>query len=299
MEKIKFLTDSASDIPQQEAEEKGITVLSIPIAVEGKGYYERVDFTNEEFYNILARCQSIPVTSHIPHLQFVEEYKKAVEEGYTHLICVTINSKGSSMFQAATAAIGMFAEEYPELAGKLEVHVVDSLCYTYSYGLAVSMAADLAREGKGCAEVLEFLDEYFARVESYFSVFSLDFAKKSGRISCAAAFVGDVLGLRPIFSIIDGEMKIVEKVRGDKNVVPHMLRLVEGRRAPGTPFFSIRAARDEVGEEMQRQTERLFGEKPGPMAYAGASITINAGPSLVGVMILGEDRRKNGVRREE
>lgn len=292
MEKIKFLTDSASDIPQKTAEEKGITVLSIPITVEGKGYYERLDFTNEQFYDILARCQSIPTTSHIPHIQFVEEYKKAADEGYTHVICVTINSKGSNMFEAATAAISMFADEFPAEAKKLRVHVVDSLCYTYSYGLAVVMASDLAREGKSCEEILSFLDEYFARVETYFSVFTLDFAKKSGRISCAAAFVGDVLGLRPVFSIIDGEMTIVEKVRGDKNVVPHMMKLVEGRRKPGTPFFSIRAAKDGVGEEMQRQSEAVFGEKALEMAYAGASITINAGPSLVGIMILGEDRRK-------
>ncbi|MCI5801420.1 MAG: DegV family protein [Oscillospiraceae bacterium] len=292
MEKIKLLTDSASDIPQEIADKEGVTVLSIPITIEGKGYYERVDFTNEQFYDILARCQSIPTTSHIPHLQFVEEYKKAADEGYDHLICVTINSKGSSMFQAASAAVGMFAEEYPEQAARLQVHVVDSLCYTYSYGLAVVQAARLARDGKSCAEVLSFLEEYFARVETYFSVFSLDFAKKSGRISCAAAFVGDVLGLRPIFSIIDGEMKIVEKVRGDKNVVPHLTSLIQSRRSPGTPFFSIRAARDDVGEEMQRRAEEAFGEKALEMAYAGASITINAGPSLVGIMVLGEDRRK-------
>ena len=62
------------------------------------------------------------------------------------------------------------------------------------------------------------MNDYFRRVEVWFSVCSLKFAKKSGRIGVAASFVGEMLGLRPIISIIDGKMKIVDKVRGDKNI---------------------------------------------------------------------------------
>ena len=103
--------------------------------------------------------------------------------------------------------------------------MIDSLCYTYTYGYAVVQAAKQAEEGRSYEEILAYLDDYFSRAETYFSVYNLDFAKKSGRISVAAAFVGDMLGLRPIMSIIDGEIKIIEKVRGDKAVVPNWRRL--------------------------------------------------------------------------
>ena len=179
MEKIKFITDSASDIPEEEARAYGIEVLPIPIAIDGKDYHERVDFTNREFYKLLTDAARIPVTSHIPHTRYAEVYRHAAEDGYRKIINVTINSKGSNMFAAANMGKDLFAEEYPELAEKTQITVIDSLCYTYTYGYAVVQAAKQAEEGKSYEEILTYLDDYFSRVETYFSVYNLDFAKKS------------------------------------------------------------------------------------------------------------------------
>ena len=146
--------------------------------------------------------------------------------------------------------------------------------------------------GADCKEILAYLDDYFSRAETYFSVYNLDFAKKSGRISVAAAFVGDMLGLRPIMSIIDGEIKIIEKVRGDKAVVPKLAQIAQKRRrGEHTPFFAIRAGRDEVGEELEKILVKSFGKHAVCLAEAGASITINAGPNLAGCMVMGERRK--------
>ena len=112
------------------------------------------------------------------------------------------------------------------------------------------------------------------------------------RISVAAAFVGDMLGLRPIMSIIDGEIKIIEKVRGDKAVVPKLAQIAQKRRrGEHTPFFAIRAGRDEVGEELEKILVKSFGKHAVCLAEAGASITINAGPNLAGCMVMGERRK--------
>ena len=144
MEKIKFITDSASDIPEEEARAYGIEVLPIPIALDGKDYHERVDFTNREFYKLLTDAARIPVTSHIPHTRYAEVYRHAAEDGYRKIINVTINSKGSNMFAAANMGRDLFAEEYPELAQKTQITGIDSLCYTYTYGYAVVQAAQQA-----------------------------------------------------------------------------------------------------------------------------------------------------------
>lgn len=292
MEKIKFITDSASDIPKEQADRYGIDVLPIPIAIDGKNYHERVDFTNQEFYKLLVDANNIPVTSHIPAPHYADVYKNAAEAGFEKIINVTINSKGSNMYAAAKMGIDLFKDEYPELAGRTEIVVIDSLCYAYVYGFAVVLAAQKAEAGEGFTEIIDFLEDYFARVETYFSVFNLDFAKKSGRISVAAAFVGDMLGLRPILSIIDGEMKIPEKVRGDKAVVPRMLEIAKERRdGDETPFFTIRGRRELVGEELEQMLNGELGEYSVGIYEAGASITINAGPELVGMMVLGKKRR--------
>ncbi|MBC8547209.1 DegV family protein [Clostridiaceae bacterium NSJ-31] len=292
MDKIKFLTDSACDLPEELAREYDIAVLPIPIAVDGVGYHERVDFTAQEFYKILLDAKTIPVTSHITHIAFADQYRAAFEQGYTHVVVTTINSKGSNMFEAANMAKTLFYDDCPEASGKLEVVVIDSKTYTIPYGLAQVEAAKLARAGKPCTEVVEFLYDFFDRLEIYFGVYSLEFAKKSGRISCAAAFVGDVLGLRPILSIIDGEMKIVDKVRGDKNVVPRLVDFACRDRKGDSPYLCIRALTDEVGEQAAALMEERTGQKPVGLYYAGACITINAGPRLAAVAVLGEKRTK-------
>lgn len=292
MEKIKFITDSACDLPQEAAQEFDITVLPIPITIDGVGYQERVDFTPQQFYKRLLDAKTIPVTSHITAIAFAEQYKQAYQQGYTHVVVTTINSKGSNMFDAANMAKSLFFDECPDAEGKLTVYVIDSKVYTIPYGYAQCEAAKMAKNGKPCAEIAEYLIDFFDRVEVYFAVYSLEFAKKSGRINCAAAFVGDVLGLRPILSIIDGEMKIVDKVRGDKNVVPKLAEIAEKRRVGDTPFLCIRAMTDDVGEQLTDLMQQKTGVQSLGLYYAGASIAINAGPRLAGVMVLGEKRTK-------
>ena len=290
MQTIKLITDSACDIPQETAREWDITVLPIPITVDGVGYLERVDFTAQEFYHRLLAAKSIPTTSHITSAAFAEQYALAFAQGYAHVIVVTIHSGGSNMFEAATMAVSLFREDHPE-AASMQIELVDSKTYTMAYGYPIVEAAKMARAGKPCAELVRYLNDFFARLEIYFATYTLEFVKKSGRVSAAASFVGDVLGLRPIISIIDGESKVVEKVRGDKNVVPRLAELALLHRELGTPYLTLRALTEEVGEQLTALLEEKTGDKCVGLFFAGASIAINAGPRLVGVMVLGKPRR--------
>lgn len=95
---IKIITDSAADIPKSEAEPLGIQMLPIPITVDGKTYLEGIDFTSEEYYKILAASKAIPTTAQITVIQFAEAFAKALEEGYDHIICVTITATASAAY---------------------------------------------------------------------------------------------------------------------------------------------------------------------------------------------------------
>lgn len=292
MEKIKFLTDSACDIPQELEQMYDIDIMPIPITIDAKSYYERVDFTNREFYDVLLKSSEIPVTSHITSPAFLEKYEQFYGEGYTDVVHVTICSKGSNMNSAAHIAKDMFFEEHPDAKGLYNIHIIDSMTYTMGYGYPIIESAKMASNGVGVAKILKYLDDFFNSLEIYFSVYSLDFAKKSGRVSCTAAFVGEVLGLRPIISIIDGEIKIIGKVRGDKNVVPKLAEIAAQRREkPNTPFMVAKALEEESAEELMQLARKKFKEEGNGVFEAGASITINAGPRLVGIMVLGENRK--------
>ena len=270
MPKIKIMTDSACDIPQEIERDLDILILNFPITVDDKGYMEREDFTNTEFYDILNTSAKIPVTSQITSPRFCEAFESLYREGYTDVIYVCINSKGSSTRDAAVLAAGMFYEEHPDAKDAMNIHVVDSLNYTLAYGYPVIQAAMKAQKGAAPKEILA--------------------AKKSGRISCAAAFVGELVGLRPIISIINGEMKIVEKVRGDKSIIPALLKHAQKSRIPETPYCIVYGQNKDQGDELSAQAQKKLGAAPELICEVGAAIAINAGPRVVALIVKGPRR---------
>lgn len=289
---IKFITDSASDIPERYEKELDIEIMPVPITIGEKGYYERRDFTFDEFYDILRKTEKIPTTSHINMLQFGEKYKEIYQAGYDEIIHVTISSTGSSMFEAAKMAREMFYKEDESLRRKVKIHIIDSKTYSYGYGLAVVNSAKMAREGKTVTQILDYMNDYFSRIEVYFSVCSLEFAKKSGRIGVAASFVGEMLGLRPIISIIDGKMKIIDKVRGDKNIPVKLTEMMTNRiSANNNEYAILTSGQQTVADDLSSVCVKLKNKKLIDKIKIGASISINTGPEAVGVMFLGESRK--------
>lgn len=291
MSQIKIMTDSASDITREQEEELKIKVIPFPVTVGNEGYLERVDFTETEFYDILMSAPQIPTTSQITYMQFYEEFKKVFQEGFSELIYISINSTGSNTFNNAIMARDRLYEKHPEIKEKLTIHVVDSKSYCYAYGYAVVEAAKKARRGASSSEILAFLEDWFDSVEIYLAPYSLEFAKKSGRIPCAAAFMGELIGLRPIITLIGGETKVVEKVRGDKAIIPAIIKRAQAAAVPHTPYFVIRGMLQNEANELAEKAKKAFGEQTMGIYSAGAAISINAGPKIVALIVKGKNRR--------
>lgn len=299
-QKILLMTDSASDISDADLLEGGIVMLPIPIAIDGRGYLERVDFTTEEFYERLATAKELPVTSHILSITYQQAYLDAFEQGYTDVINTTITSVGSNMFEAAVYGKQQFYKEHPEAEGKINITVLDSGTYSLGYGYPIVEASKMVRAGKSAEEIIAWLDDFFAAVVVVFAAYSLEYAKKSGRIPAAAAFVGDVLGLRPIITIVDGVTTVVEKVRGDKNVVPHIVgqafaRAVDKKAPTAVACGSI----PQYGEDLYKTVSKKFGHAPKGRFQLGASITINSGPKAVGMIVRAEKRINTRAREQD
>lgn len=291
MDRIKIMTDSASDIPKELEKQYDIRILSFPVTVGDNGYLERVDFTNEEFYEVLQNAPKIPVTSQITVFQFEEEFKTFFEQGYAELIYVSIYSGGSSTYNNAVMAREQFYESHPEAKEQFKIHLVDSKAYTMAYGYPVVEAAKKAQRGASSDEIVAYLEDWFDSVEIYFAPYTLEFVKKSGRVPAAAAFVGELIGLRPIISIIDGETKVIEKVRGDKAILPALLKHAKERIIPQTPYMLVRSTKNDECAEFAGQLKKQFGHEAVGQFDIGAAISINAGPKVVGVIVKGQNRR--------
>ena len=247
MAKIKFMTDSSADIPAGLLEGSGIQVLHFPIIVDDREYYDGQDFTPQEFYQVLAGAKSA-----------------------TH--------------QNAVQAIDLFYDEHPEAREKLHITVIDSKAYTMAYGYIVLEAARAAEQGASAAEAAAMIRDWLAHVRILFTPYDLKYAKKSGRVSAAAAVLGDALGIHPIMSFPDGDSKVLAKVRGDKALIPAMLKIARKERKPGTPYLHIKGSYEAWNEEMAAACAEALGDAPALSYYIGGTISINAGPNVTGLI---------------
>ena len=288
MEKILLLTDSACDLTLEEEARYGIRVLNLPVSVDGREYIDRVDLTPDEMYRILNPCQELPTTAHLNMVEFAEVFQQVAEEGYTDIIYMGLNSHGSATHSAAVMGKQLFFQHRPDCVGKLNIHIVDSLSYSYGYGYPLVLAAKRLAEGATARELLDFLQDFLRHRELYFAMYTLKFAKRSGRIGAAASFVGEVLGLRPIMAFEGGENVTADKVRGDKNVVPRLFEYYKQNLDESCPNYVLLMGEDpEPAQQLQQLIQEYNGQSPDMVGKMGICVAINAGPQIVGISFRG------------
>ena len=284
MARIKFTTDSAADLPAQLRDELSIQVLPFPIAMGDEEYADGVDFTPDEFFNMLLASPQIPTHAQLNAFVFTECFETVWSEGYTDLIHVSINSKGSATYATALQARDDFYKHHPEARDRFQIHLIDSKTYTMAYGWAVAQGAKMAQTGAQAGEIVDCIQNWLDHVRVVFAPLDLRFAKKSGRISAAAAFMGEALGLKPIMTFEDGESKILSKVRGEKNVISTLVDLCQKERRAGTPYLLVRGNNQEQSARLREACQAALGEDAALEYPIGGVIAINAGPNLVGIV---------------
>ena len=291
MSKIGFLTDSCSDIPQELADKYGIEVVGFPINLDGVEYMERKDFTNDQFYQMMRDAQGVPTTAAITQLQWCEIYERYVDEGYTDLVHLCINSAGSSTYNNAVKGAEMLAEERP--GHKLNIQLIDSHTYSMPYGWYLCECARKVRAGEPLDACLREMQDKLARVEICLAAYSLKQMKKSGRVSAAAAVVGDLMGIRPIISLNDGISKVEAKVRGDNNVPPAMVKWVKSRvdDVKKMPYMVAYSSSTAKRDELVKLCKKEFGHAPLLVFQLGGVVSANTGPDGIAIVFEGKPRR--------
>jgi len=293
MQKIKIMVDTPCDIPDEKLSMYEIEMVCVPICVDGVGYLERKSFSCEEFYPILESAKSLPTTSRIPIGSFSESYERLWNEGYTDIIVITMNAGGSGTYESAQMAANMFFEETPEAVSIFSIHIVDSMTYSLAYGYPAMCAAEMVQNGKSVKDILDFLCDIFLRMEISLACYTLEYAKKSGRITAVAALAGDILGLRPTIAMIDGKTKITAKSRGMKKATQNLLDTYHKRRiTPDEPVMIVSGTTDECGQELKSQLEQELGREI-LHCKVGAAVAINTGPQMAGIGFLGKKRERS------
>ncbi len=283
MNQTLIVTDSASDILPEQENRYGIRILPFTITVDGKNYVERRDFTPPEFYKLMLSAHGLPTHSQVTPMVFQSVYEEAEEAGYENVIYISINSHGSGTLGSACVARTSYLEEHPD--SRLKIYCVDSLSYTLGYGYMVVEAAKKAERGVPAEEIVKYCEDWAKKSTILFTPFSLEYCRKSGRVSCAAAIVGGLMGIKPVITWTDGDSKTIAKLRGEKLVVPSLAKMAAEKMIPKTDYCIIRGLRPEVADQLAAEMEKLVGYPPAMVASAGPVIAINAGPDLVAICI--------------
>ncbi|MER0283341.1 DegV family protein [Clostridioides difficile] len=216
--KIKLVCDSLCDIPDEISEKDYIEIVPLTVIFNDREYIEGVDINKEEFYKKVKEIKQIPKTSQATYMEFKEVFDKFIEEGY-HIICMTGASNASGTFQSA-----MIAKN--DVAGNEKIHIFDTRNLSLGSGQYIIKACELLEKGLAFEKIIEELENTRSSVRLLFAPYTLDFLKQSGRVPVATALIGNMLNIKPIFFFDNGEAKLVNKVRGVKNIASKLVDII-------------------------------------------------------------------------
>ena len=218
MEKIKIITDSTADLNSYLVNRYKVEVLPLSVHFGTDSYRDGLDI---KLHGLLMRIKEeniFPSTSQINPQRFYECFKRYLDEGYK-IVYISISSKMSGTFQSACIAKDMLETE--------DVVVIDSLNVTSGLGVLVIKACRLVEQGFGIMEIQEEINKTIPHVKSAIAFDRLDNLVKGGRLSKTAGVIGGIFGIKPMLTIKDGEMVVIDKVRGSKKSIRYIMDYIE------------------------------------------------------------------------
>ncbi|MCL1865797.1 MAG: DegV family protein [Oscillospiraceae bacterium] len=288
--RVKFITDSGCDLPDGAEIQYNIDIMSFEIELDDVVYHEREDISYKEFYSKMNRSDSIPKTNQITVPRFEEKIRECVLAKHECVIMVLINSAGSQTYFNA-----LKAKENLEKAGEigdLRLYIIDSRTYSLGYGYPLVESVKKIDAGQSVEQVLAYLDDWFSCAEVYLFPLNLRHMKKSGRITAAAAFLGEIMGLKPIISLIDGVSEVLRKVRGEKAFLDEACKVVQSAAIPQTPWLCVCADDRDFYDKFAMKMSKAMGSLPAMESHLGCAVSTNTGPKVAAVVVKGKNRGK-------
>ncbi len=289
-ENVRIITDSGCDIsPEAEAEfSKYLVVMPFAVTINGQTKLDRIDIKPDEFYKILKEEQEIPKHSQITQIQFEDKFRELYDEGVRDIIVCVINAHGSQTCSQAQIAANNLADEIKDL----KIHVIDGRNYSLGYGYPIVEACKKLSDGQSVEGVVSYLKDMASHVEAFIIGFELRHMKKSGRISAAASFLGELMGLKPLIILYDGVTQVLRKARGEKAVIDAAVETISSRMIPKTAYTVITTTRPDMEKEFIEKMTKKVGYKPAMVEKCGVVVSCNAGPEFIGVFIRGQEHEE-------
>ena len=273
--KLAVITDSSAVLQPTTLANKDVFVLPIPVTIDEESFVEGQNLTAEEFYQKMAASEDLPKTSQ-PSLLELEEILTALQaNGYTHAVGLFLSSGISGFYQN----IQYLADEFEGLT----IAFPDSKITSAPLGMMVENVLKWAAAGQSFEEICAKLDQQIAQTSAFIMVDDLDHLVKGGRLSNAAAILGNLLSIKPIlYFTAEGKIEVYEKVRTEKKAVKRLLEILQEKTSDGNYQLAIIHANcPEKADRFKEQLEQAGVTSQLPIVSFGSVIGTHLGEGAI------------------
>lgn len=277
--KVAIVTDSTPYLPQELVDQYGLYILPLSVVWGDKVYRDGVDIQADEFYKKLAVAENLPTTSQVTVYEFQTLFEKLLAED-REIIVLPISSGLSATFQSAIQAKNNLK------SGKIAV--MDTKLVSMALGFQVLAVARAAEAGASLAECQAVAEKAYDLIGVYFTVDTLEFLHRGGRINSAKRLMGTALNLKPLLEIRDGKIEAVGSVRSQRKALDRMQQMAEKKIDGRTPLrISVfHAGVPELAEKYKARLDKAFQPVESILTHVSPVIGTHVGPGTISIAFM-------------
>ncbi|MEX0992700.1 MAG: DegV family protein [Solirubrobacterales bacterium] len=278
MAHVAVVADTTSYVPAELTRERGIELVSLYVNWDDRSERESDMADFDEFYARLRTSEQPPTTSQPSIGDFLEVYEPLIDAG-RDIVSVHISGQISGTVDSARQA----AERLAERTGEQRIHVVDSTSVAGGMALVVLAAASAAMSGASAEEVAKHAQAARAEVKMWFSLDTLEYLRRGGRIGAASAWLGSALKIKPILTV-DERIEPIERVRTSARALQRLLDYLQQCKDDGADGWLVQhiQAPDQAAK-LAAVAQEIMGTPPLLVSEVGPVLGTHGGPGMLGV----------------
>lgn len=289
MRKFQLISDSSCDTPRELLEKYQIHTIPFYVSFDETIYEKEIEeISLEKFYSRLTTEKVFPKTS-LPSVQdYIDTFTPYLKQGLD-ILCLNLSKKFSGSYQSARTAKDILLEDFPNA----NIYILDSYQATAGQGLTLMQAAKMMEAGLTLEETVIQLEQLRLTSRIMFTVGTLEYLQKGGRVGKAASLAGTILNLKPMIVLENGELFPKGTVRGRKKSLERVISMTReyfesiGEKFDHYDFCLATGTCAEETQQLQRMLEELIERKiEYPLFPIGVTIGTHTGPDALGVVFI-------------
>lgn len=274
---INIVTDGGADMPEDWEKEYQIHILPLRVMIGDKTYFQGIDLNIHNFYRILLEKKVVPKTS-LPSPHQVKEFYRGIARKGDTILSLHLSSKLSGTFNAFQTAAKELADEY-------NIYLFDSLAGSTVLGFMCREARMMEKAGASIQDILSRMEEIKNKIVVIFTLDSLEFAHKNGRIGVLQSLLGSMLNIKPVLVLKEGLLEMYGKARTRQKALEQILNYVSEQLGSRLANVAVVHAADlETAGELKARVQQTLRIENLVVTDLSIPVAANLGPGAVGIV---------------